>query len=170
MMSKLGLDPGKITGLSGITTDVSSQLKTVLAEVPDDVDIGEAKEQGIVLANLNKQNIKNLPAIAPDIAAPEIEISKTDVIADVKSGLANAEILNQYGLTSALGELKSNIPGSLSNLGNLKSLNRDLGLPTGGAIPGVSDFSKSITAQLGSKTGASPLDKIMTDVNKIGQG
>ena len=174
MMSKLGLDPGKITGLSGITTDLSSQLKTVLAEVPDDVDIGEAKEQGIVLANLNKQNIKNLPAIAPDIAAPEIEISKTDVIADVKSGLANAEILNQYGLTSALGELKSNIPGSLSNLGNLKSLTSNplssVGNALSNAIPGVSDFSKSITAQLGSKTGASPLDKIMADVNKIGQG
>ena len=172
MMSKLGLDPKQLTGLGGAPNDVAKKIKDALKEVPDDVSLSEAGEQGIVLANLNKNTIKNLPAIAPDIAAPEVELPNTDRLA-----AGDPAVLEKFGLSSALGAMKSNIPGGLSNLGNLKNglpgLPSLSGLPNIGSsigkdIPGVSDFSKSVTANFGSLSGASPLTKLMSKTGSPG--
>jgi hypothetical protein len=94
-----------------------------------------------------------------DLRAPEVEKSITDALVDSPG---DAKLLAKYGLTPSLGDLKSNITGALSNLDTLKS-----GL--GGAIPSASGlianaqagFGSSITSQLGSLSGGSPLAKLV---------
>ncbi len=172
MMSKLGIDPKQLTGLGGAANDIAKKMKDVLKDVPDDVELSEAGEQGIVLANLTKNTIKNIPAIPPDIQAPEVELPNTDRLA-----AGDPAILGKFGLSGALGAMKSNIPGGLSNLGNLKSSLPNIpGLPDPGRalgslgtdIPGVSDFTKSVAANFGSLSGASPLTKLMSKAGSPG--
>ena len=162
LADKFGLDLSQITGAGGkIDSSVLTQLQSIAEDLPENVDLGDAKKLGFSLSSFNRDTLQNIPAIPSlTVKAPDIEISVVDKLIDNPS---DPKILAQFGLTSAMGDLGSNIGGSLSNLDNLKS-----GLT--GAIPAAgslianaqSGFGTSITAQLGSLSKGSPLDRLKT--------
>ena len=160
LTSKLGLDPSQLSGLGGnLGSQLASQIKSLSEVVPENVSLDSAKKLGISLDTLDQVSLKNLPALPPlNVKAPDVEKSAVDALVE---NPRDPKILAQFGMTSAMGALKSNIGGSLPNLDNLKS-----GLT--GAIPSVGSlvadaqagFGSSITSQLGSLSGGSPLDKL----------
>jgi hypothetical protein len=162
LADKFGLDLSQITGAGGnIDTSVLTQLQSIAEDLPENVDLGDAKKIGFSLSSFNRDTLQNLPAIPSlTVTAPDIEISVVDELIDNPGDPA---ILAEFGLTPAMGNFGSNIGGALSNLDNLKS-----GLT--GAIPAAGSlmanaragFGTSITAQLGSLSKGSPLDKLKT--------
>jgi len=162
LADKFGLDLKQITGAGGnIDTAVLTQLQSIAEDVPENVDLGDAKKLGFSLGSLSRATLQNLPAIPSlTVKAPDIETSIVDQLIDSPG---DPKILAQFGLTPAMGNFGSNIGGALSNLDNLKS-----GLT--GAIPGAGSlianaqagFGTSITAQLGSLSKGSPLDRLKT--------
>jgi hypothetical protein len=166
LAGKLGIDTKQLSGLGGnLTADLTSQLKTIAEEIPENVDLGDAKKLGFSLGSLNKFTLKNIPALPPlDIKAPDIEKSVVDQFIDSPG---DPKLLAQFGLTPAMGAF--NPAGALSNLDNLKS-NLTGAIPSAGSLiaNAQAGFGSSITSQLGSLTSGSPLDKLK--IPKIGLG
>ena len=158
MAGKLGIDPTQLAGLGGkLTADLTKQLKSISEEIPENVDLGDAKKLGFSLGSLSKSTLQNIPAFPPlDIKAPDIEKSVVDKFIDSPN---DPTLLAKFGLTPAMGAF--NPAGALSNLDSLKS---SLGgaLPSAGSLMANAQagFGSSITSQLGSLTGGSPLDKL----------
>jgi hypothetical protein len=167
MLGQLGIDPSQLSGLNIDSKGILNQIKSISDSVPENVDINDAKKLGISLANLDQITLKNLPAFPSlNVRAPDVEKSLTDALDDSPG---DPKILAKFGLTQALGDLKSNIPGALSNLSNLKG-GLGIALPSANSLMASAQagFGSSITSQLGSLTGGSPLDKL--NIPKIGLG
>jgi hypothetical protein len=158
LAGKLGIDTSQLSGLGGnLTADLTKQLKSISEEIPENVNLGDAKKLGFSLGSLSKSTLQNIPAFPPlDIKAPDIEKSVVDQFIDSPG---DATLLAKFGLTPAMGSF--NPAGALSNLGSLKS---SLGgaLPSAGSLVASAQagFGSSITSQLGSLTGGSPFDKL----------
>ena len=100
-----------------------------------------------------------MPAIPSLIVkAPDVEKSTVDALIE---NPGDPKILAQFGLTPSLGALTSNIGGSLPNLDSLKS-GLTGAIPSAGSLMASAQagFGSSITSQLGSLSGGSPLDKL----------
>jgi hypothetical protein len=167
MLGQLGIDPSQLSGLNIDSKDILNQIKSISDSVPENVDINVAKKLGISLANLDQITLKNLPALPSlDVRAPDVEKSVTDALDDSPG---DPKVLAKFGLTQALGDLKSNIPGALSNLNNLKG-GLGVAIPSANSLiaSAQAGFGSSITSQLGSLSGGSPLDKL--NIPKIGLG
>jgi len=163
LTDKLGIDPSQLSGLGGkLGLDagkLSSQISDITKSLPENVNLGDAKKLGLSLGNLNKVTLQNIPAIPSlTIKAPDVEKSIADQLVDSPG---DPKILAQFGMTPAMGALTSNIGGSLPNLDSLKS-GLTGAIPSAGSL--VADaqagFGSSITSQLGSLAGGSPLDKL----------
>jgi len=69
--SKLGIDPAQLSGLTGqLDSKILQQLDNVIGSIPSNVSLNSIKEQGIVMANLTAEKIKNLPAVFQEVSAP----------------------------------------------------------------------------------------------------
>ena len=119
--AKLGIDTEQLSGLKGkLEGPVVNELQNVAKELPDNVNINSVKEQGIILASIGKDALKNIPAVAPKIKAPLPDLpfaAKSDslspterakVIEDaiekgipVDQALRNASIFGTSGLKSS---------------------------------------------------------------------
>lgn len=71
LAAKLGIDPSQLSGLSGMLDGKAlTELDKAIGSIPRNVDLNAIKEQGIVLANLTADKIKNLPAAIQQVVAP----------------------------------------------------------------------------------------------------
>jgi hypothetical protein len=163
LTDKLGLDPSQLTGLGGkLGLDpgqLSSQITDIIKSIPENVNLGDAKKLGLSLGNLNQVTLQNIPAIPSlTVKAPDVEKSVVDQLVDSPG---DPKILAQFGMTPAMGAFTPNIGGALPNLDSLKS-GLTGAIPSAGSL--VADaqagFGSSITSQLGSLSGGSPLDKL----------
>jgi hypothetical protein len=158
LAGKLGIDTSQLSGLGGnLTADLSKQLKSISEEIPENVNLGDAKKLGFSLGSLSKSTLQNIPAIPPlNIKAPDIEKSVVDKFIDSPS---DPTLLAKFGLTPAMGAF--NPAGGLSNLNSLKS-SLTGAIPSAGSLMANAQagFGSSITSQLGSLSGGSPLDKL----------
>jgi hypothetical protein len=158
LAGKLGIDTSQLSGLGGkLTADLTKQLKSISEEIPENVDLGDAKKLGFSLGSLSKSTLQNIPAFPPlNIKAPDIEKSVVDQFID---NPGDTKLLAQFGLTPAMGAF--NPSGALSNLNSLKSSLAGA-IPSAGSLMASAQagFGSSITSQLGSLTGGSPLDKL----------
>ena len=69
--AKLGIDTSQLSGLSkGIDSKIAGELQTLASKLPENVNLSDVKEQGIIFANIGKNALANIPAIAPKAAAP----------------------------------------------------------------------------------------------------
>jgi len=162
LAGKLGIDTSQLSGLGGnLTSDLTKQLKSISEEIPENVNLGDAKKLGFSLGSLSKSTLQNIPAFPPlNIKAPDIEKSVVDKFIDSPG---DPTLLAKFGLTPAMGAF--NPAGGLSNLNSLKS-NLTGAIPSAGSLMAnaQSGFGSSITSQLGSLSSGSPFDKL---VNKI---
>ena len=161
LTDKLGIDPSQLSGLAGKlnSQQLSDQISAIAKAVPENVSLGDAKKLGISLGGLDKFSLQNLPAIPSLIVkAPDVEKSTVDALIE---NPGDPKILAQFGLTPSLGALTSNIGGSLPNLDSLKS-GLTGAIPSAGSLMASAQagFGSSITSQLGSLSGGSPLDKL----------
>jgi len=160
LAEQLGIDPSQLAGLGGsLGSDLTKQLSSISKSLPENVNLGDAKKLGISLENLDQVTIKNLPAIPPlNVTAPDVLESPVDALVD---NPGDPKILSQFGMTPALGAFKADITGSLPNLDTLKSnLTGSIPSASGLVANAQSGFGSSITSQLGSLSGGSPLDKL----------
>jgi hypothetical protein len=158
LAGKLGIDTSQLSGLGGnLTSNLTSQLKTISEELPENVDLGDAKKLGFSLGSLSKSTLQNIPAFPPlNIKAPDIEKSVVDQFIDSPG---DPTLLAKFGLTPAMGAF--NPAGGLSNLNSLKS-SLTGAIPSAGSVMANAQagFGSSITSQLGSLSGGSPFDKL----------
>jgi hypothetical protein len=77
LASKLGVDINQLSGLTGLDGKALQQLDKVIGSIPSNVDLNTIKEQGIVLANLTADKIRNLPAVMQQITAPISQLGET---------------------------------------------------------------------------------------------
>jgi len=75
MAEKLGIDTAQLSGITGkLDSKVIGELQEVANKLPADVTIKEVKDQGIILANIGKDALGNIPAIPPRVKAPVPDI------------------------------------------------------------------------------------------------
>ena len=134
MAAKLGIDTSQLSGLTGkLDSNVIAELQSVVKELPDNVNLTSVKEQGIILANIGKDALKNIPAIPPKAIAPIAELptpanSDTLSVADrskvINHAIANGIPVDQalrnaslFGGTGSIPSLNGSALGSLSALG-----------------------------------------------------
>ena len=161
LVDKLGIDPSQLSGLGGKlnSQQLSDQISAIAKAIPENVSLGDAKKLGISLGGLDKFSLQNLPAIPSlTVKAPDVEKSVVDALIE---NPGDSKILAKFGLTPSLGALTSNIGGSLPNLDSLKS-GLTGAIPSAGSLMASAQagFGSSITSQLGSLSGGSPLDKL----------
>ena len=71
LAAKLGIDPSQLSGLTGaLDGKALAELDKVIGSIPTNVDLTTIKEQGVVLANLTADKIKNLPAAIQQVVSP----------------------------------------------------------------------------------------------------
>jgi hypothetical protein len=111
--TKLGIDPSVFSGLDpSVASKLKDQLVEAAKKVPENVDLGALKEQGISFANITFDKLKNIPAAMPKISAPA---ALTDP--------AYAEIAAKYGSVDTLLSGNTNLP----NLTNINNVTNPLG-------------------------------------------
>jgi len=140
--ARAGLDATKLSGMSNFTGKITDQLKSLATNMPDNVDLEKAANQGIILDYLPSSKIANLPPIAPYTTAPEPGQSLIDEA--YVSASANLPI-DRNIIADKLQSARNNL-SSLTGLPNIVDQN----------------LTGSVTSKFGSVTsGLSPLDKLM---------
>jgi len=120
--AKLGIDTSQLSGLTGkLDSKIISELQTVVKELPNNVSLTAVKEQGIILANIGKDALKNIPAIPPRVVAPiaDLPLPPTSDSLSVaeRSKVINNAIANGIPIDQALRNASLFGAGSLQRLG-----------------------------------------------------
>jgi hypothetical protein len=128
LAASVGIDPAQLSGLDpALKSKVIGQLQEIKDAVPDNVDINAFKGQGLVMANLTKENIANLPPIQPEVP-PSI------TFAEVKTKLSSLGASLGKSLPGA-----SNLPG----ISGINQLTNQLGQAAGGLTAGLGPIGMS---------------------------
>jgi hypothetical protein len=184
-----------VSAASGLSTNLTSkaagQATSLFNSVPAGVDLNSAINSGLILNNIPKSALANLPATQPLVTAPLPAASLTDIkaILDRGGSIANipgaasipgvSSLLASSGinLPSATGLNAASIAGKLSTVqsgmgsitGQSLSVEASIGsissvVPTG--LPNVSGVSSSVVNKFGSVSAnaASPLSTLMKSV------
>lgn len=189
----LGIDTSSLSGLSSnLQAKASQQLTDAINSIPSDVDVSLAVNNGLILNNIPKSALANIPSTQPILTAPLPEASLTDIkaILDRGGSLANIpgassipgvdKLLASSGinLPSGLGLDAASVAGKLSTAqaglssitGQIPSVESALNsisaaVPTG--LPNVAGVSSSVVSKFGSASAsaASPLSTIMKSVS-----
>jgi hypothetical protein len=183
----------QVSGLSSnLTSKVPSQISEALATIPGGVDVNLAVKNGVILTNIPKVNLPNIPTTQPFAIAPPPGVSLTDIkaILDRGGSLANipgastipgvGNLLASYptpALPSGLGLDASSVAGKLSTVqsgiggitGQASSIEAGLSnissyVPSG--VPNVSSIDTSVVSKFGSVSSlaSSPLSTLMKSV------
>jgi hypothetical protein len=120
--AKLGIDTSQLSGLTGkLDSKIISELQTVVKELPNNVSLTAVKEQGIILANIGKDALKNIPAIPPRVVAPIADLplppTSDSLSAAERSKVINNAIANGIPIDQALRNASLFGAGSLQRLG-----------------------------------------------------
>ena len=128
LAASVGIDPAQLSGLDpALKSKVIGQLQEIKDAVPANVDINAFKGQGLVMANLTKENIANLPPIQPEVP-PSI------TFAEVKTKLSSLGASLGKSLPDA-----SNLPG----ISGINQLTNQLGQAAGGLTAGLGPIGMS---------------------------
>ena len=159
--SSLGIDPSQLSGLDpSIQSKVFGQLQEFQSSIPSNVDLNRFKTQGLVMANLNLNNVGNLPPVQIDSLGVDTQaaLSKISAGSLTAGGVANPLSstnlpgiagLNQLtntvgqatsGLTQALGQvsptaLTDKLTASQASLNNLVGSNLNVSNGLTGLLP-----------------------------------
>jgi len=107
LAARVGIDPAQLSGLDpSIKSKILGQLQDLESNIPANVDLNGFKGQGLVMANLTKDNIANLPPLQNEEA---VSTNINDTIAKAnasisagKTSLSGVAGLNQ--LTNTVGQ------------------------------------------------------------------
>lgn len=105
LANTLGVNASQITGLSSnLTGNTMNQLRSIAGNIPASVDLGEFKQNGLILGNLTSNALKNLPASFPKSVAPDAAIEMSDSLGSTKymELLAKEIKAKSEGVTSSL--------------------------------------------------------------------
>ena len=187
--STLGIDTSKLSGLSAnLQSKVSKQLTDAIKTIPENVDINVAAARGLILNNIPKTGLANIPATQPFSIAPPAIPNITDLAAIINRGGSLANIPGASSIpgidkilaatniklpsanildASAIAGKLATVQGAVNNItGQLSSVEASLGkisaaIPSG--LPNVSDISSSVVSKFGSVSAsvASPLSTLL---------
>jgi hypothetical protein len=127
LASKLGIDTSQLSGLTGkLDSKVISELQDVASNLPSNVNLSSIKEQGIILANIGKDALKNIPAVPPKSIAPIPELPfsvKSDSLSpEVRAKVIQDAVAKGIPVDQALRNAALFGEGALSKIGSLESL------------------------------------------------
>lgn len=111
--SKLGIT---LNELQNATPAQLAQLALFAKTIPDTVNPKASADQGVALAYVPVEKYQNLPAVAPKVSAPDVEINTVDIENLMKAGGAAALAL-AFGVNNA-----SKISSSQLTKGNASDL------------------------------------------------
>lgn len=185
--SKLGIDPSKLSGLSpALSSKIIDQLQTISDLVPENTNITELDELGVFFDKIGGFQLPNLPAIQPQIPAPEalldpaldFVINPNGTIAGVLNGKTALAALTEINkVTNSIGNLTSGIEGGL---GQVTAITDQLSTIQG-QVNGVIGDALGVVNQVGSITqnavsgimpasvGLGSVESAVNSVNSIAQ-
>jgi hypothetical protein len=121
--ARAGIDPAQLSGLDpSLKAKVLTQLEDLQNNIPANVDINAFKGQGLVMANVTADNIKNLPPIQAETqSVSEVASSvKSSLLAGgtaVPEGSANLSGISKFNqLTNTLGQSASGLTAGLGSV------------------------------------------------------
>ena len=174
---KLGIDTSQLSGITGkLDSKIIGELQEVAKELPADVTLKAVKEQGIVLANIGKDALKNIPAIPPKTTAPIPDIpyparnsslsaeDRARVIQDaVEKGIPVDQALRNAAI---FGIGVMNKPSPLASIGSLGKSAADI------AAGKLSSIQNNLTNSVGSMKGSmeSQLSSVQQMLGNPGSG
>jgi hypothetical protein len=125
--SKLGIDVSQLSGLAGkLDSKSMSELQDVASKLPSNVNLSSIKEQGIILANIGKDALKNIPAAPPKSVAPAPQLPftvKADSLSpEVRASVIKDAVAKGIPVDQALRNAALFGEGALSKIGSLESL------------------------------------------------
>ena len=126
LASSIGINPAQISGLDpSIQSKVFGQLKAFQQDIPANVDLNSFKSQGLVMANLNQNNVGNLPPVQRDDSSDS----------NAALAAASAGSLAAGGTTNPASS--SNLPG----IAGVNQLTNTVGQATSGLTQGIGQIS-----------------------------
>lgn len=160
--SKFGINASQLSGLSSdLQSKILAEVSDLAKQIPSDVDISSARENGVILSNIPAGKLANLPATTPFAVAPSPEIDKPFFENLVKAG-GTAALARAFGVDDVskvtAGLLPSTTVKDLLTSANSKLTNPLAGLTTElNKVDVTSMGSKLLSAgsQLSSLVGAS---------------
>jgi len=188
----LGIDTSSLSGLSAdLQSKAAESIAAAIKTIPDGVNVNQAVGAGLILNNIPKSALANIPVTQPIAIAPIAETNLSDIkaildrggslanlpgassIPGVSSLLSSANITLPSGLgldaDSVAGKLSSAQAGLSSITGQIPSIESSIGsissmVPSG--LPNVSDIGSSVVNKFGSISAAasSPLSTLMKSV------
>ena len=194
--AKMGLDPSKISGLGGaLQSKLPTQVTDLLNKIPSNVNLTQAKSQGLVLDYIPIAKIANIPATPPFSKAPIAQPDPAYAKQVVERGGMTA-LQNLYGVNSAAKLSTNLVPGDLiasaeqyvsnSRLNPLRNLtevtnlvdinaakdklgsfqNQLSGLTGQVKIPDLGSAGSAVTKFAAGTVGSSPLTNLVNGLNK----
>jgi hypothetical protein len=191
--SSLGVNVSGLSGLSSnLTSSLTKEISDAVKTIPQNVDINLAASKGLILNDIPKTALKNIPATMPISIAPPAIPNLKDLknILDRGGSLANipgaANIPGVDKLLAASGNLTlptglgldaSSVAGQLSTVqaglgsitGQIPSVEAGLNnitamVPSG--VPNVSSVASSVASTFGSvsASASSPLSTLIKSV------
>jgi len=194
--AKVGLDPSKLSGLGGaLQSKLPTQVTDLLNKIPGNVNLTQAKAQGLVLDYIPIAKIANIPA-TPNFSKAPIAQPDPAYLKQVVAQGGPTALQNLFGVTS-MSKLSTNlVPGDLiasaeqavSNsrlnpLGNLTGItnlvdinaakdklgsfqNQLSGLTGQVKIPDLGSAGSAVTKFAAGSLGSSPLTNLVNGLNK----
>ena len=146
--SRLGIDPSTLSGLSAeLSSKLISQLQQVADLVPPNTNVTELDQLGVFFDNITGFQLPNLPAIHPQIPAPEPLIDAALEFAVDANGRITG-ILNGETALAALTEIN----GVSNAIGNL-SAGLDAGLGSSSLLDQLSSIQTQVNTVIGDAAG-----------------
>lgn len=73
--AKLGIDASQLSGLTGkLDSKLAAEVESIAKSIPENVNLNAVKDTGIVMANLAKDTLQNIPAMPLKLKAPAADL------------------------------------------------------------------------------------------------
>ena len=156
--SKLGIDTSQLSGLTGkLDSKVISELQDVASNLPSNVNLSSIKEQGIILANIGKDALRNIPAAPPKSIAPIPELpfsAKSNSLSpEVRAKVIQDAVAKGIPVDQALRNAALFGEGALSKIGSLESLTAFSKSAADSAFGKISSIQSGLSGLVGANGG-----------------
>ena len=186
--AKLGIDTSALSGLSSnLVSQLNSQLSKVTELIPTNVDIGAFAKQGLLLENLTKTEIANIPALQPIVSAPAAlkDFSYESLIKEAKgsvdsllskaTNLAPLTAINDIknsigGLAAGVASGVGNVQGLIGQVANVQQLTNDVIGSAVGVVNTVGSAAQNaIEGILPANVGLGSIESNLSTINNLTQ-
>jgi len=141
--AKLGIDASQLSGLTGkLDSKLAAEVESIAKSIPENVNLNSVKDTGIVMANLAKDSLQNLPAMPLKLKAPAADLParsfSSELTAEQRAAVITEATEKGIPVEQALRNAAMfgiNIP-NLSSAAKAISL-ADLPQPLRGGLPGA---------------------------------